>query len=303
MKGITENWSQFLSLIYERNPMQKKMIESFLSSQESVYWERAEDFASKLCEHIKAKNLSVEYVVGAYLKMCSDMIAEQFRFKKTGRYLSDNASDANSRIYSSESEMSSYMYGLALSQFLWPNHYAMYNFFRHQSSQLTGIKNYLEIGPGHGLFLVEALKLFSGAKFSAVDVSPVSIDIARDIVEHFLPNSQCKFMVQDATELKQGSYDYIVMCEVLEHLDCPLTMLKSISNLLSTQGSLFITTCANCPTVDHVYLYESVEQIRHHVREAGFTIVTDLPLPVGDYPEEEWQREKIVVNYAALLHK
>ena len=32
-------------------------------------------------------------------------------------------------VYNNISEMKSYMIGLAISQFLWPKHYAMYSFF------------------------------------------------------------------------------------------------------------------------------------------------------------------------------
>jgi hypothetical protein len=93
------------------------------------------------------------------------------------------------------------------------------------------------------------------------------------------------------------------MCEVLEHLDCPLNILKKTYALLHDEGRLFITTCANCPAIDHVYLYENVGHIRKEIQEAGFNIVSDLPLPVGNYPDNNWLDTKIEVNYAAMLRK
>ena len=32
------------------------------------------------------------------------------------------------KVYDNVSEMKSYVYGIALSQFLWPTHYSMYSF-------------------------------------------------------------------------------------------------------------------------------------------------------------------------------
>ena len=63
------------------------------------------------------------------------------------------------------------------------------------------------------------------------------------------------------------------------------------------------TTCANCPAIDHVYLYRSVEEIQAHVREAGLKIVAELALPVGSIPRERWSAERVEVNYAAVLEK
>jgi len=247
------------------------------------------------------QGLSIEYVADSYLAMCKSMIVEQIKFKKTGKYRCENASVAYANTYSSEKEMASYMYGLALSYFLWPNHYLMYDFFISESKKLQDIDAYLEIGPGHGLFLVESVKRFPHAKFEAIDISPISKSISEAIVKHFTGTDKCRFQLLDVNHLKSGKCDYIVMNEVLEHLDDPCSVLVKLRSLLSERGRLFITTCANCPAVDHVYQYHSVEHMRTEIREAGFETVSDLPLPVEDVPESQWAELNIEVNYAAML--
>lgn len=292
---------QFIDTICEKHSLQKKALKLFLKRQDRVFWERAEDFAREMLGLIDIQGLSIEYVADSYLVMCKSMIIEQIKFKKTGKYPCENASVAYANTYSSEKEMASYMYGLALSYFLWPNHYLMYDFFISESKKLQDINTYLEIGPGHGLFLVESIKNFPHAKFEAIDISPISKNISETIVKHFTRTVKCKFQILDVNHLESGKYDYIVMCEVLEHLDDPVSILIKLKSLLSEQGRLFITTCANCPAVDHVYQYHNVEHIRTEIREAGFKIVSELPLPVGDFPESQWAEQNIEVNYAAML--
>lgn len=291
----------FVDLVSSRSPLQKKAIRAFLSKQDEDYWQSAEHFAEELMEFLADKRLKPEFVADAYLKMCKGMLSQQIAFKRTGTYSCAHSSEAYEQVYSSEEEMSSYMYGLALSQYLWPNHYALFRYFQNICSGVNGVRNYLEIGPGHGLYLIEAMRLFPDAEFSAVDISPVSLRISQELVSHFAHGHSCSFRVQDAREISSGAYDFISMCEVLEHLDDTMPLLKKLHDLTATGGRVFITTCANCPAIDHTYLYDSVAHIRRELCEAGFKILQDLPLAVGDVPEDLWEMQKVEVNYAALL--
>lgn len=291
----------FVDLVSARSPLQKKAIRAFLSRQNESFWMSAEHFAEGLLDFLNDKGLEPEYVANAYIKMCKDMLTEQIAFKRTGRYTCSNSTDAYENVYSSEEQMSSYMYGLALSQFLWPNHYALFRYFKETCSSIDGVRSYLEIGPGHGLYLLEAMHLFPDAKFSAIDISPVSLRISQEFVNHFAHEQVCSFRVQDAREDLSETYDFISMCEVLEHLDETIPLLNKLHGMTAEGGRVFITTCANCPAIDHTYLYDSVAHIRNELCDAGFHILQDLPLAVGDVPEEQWTAQKVEINYAALL--
>jgi SAM-dependent methyltransferase len=291
----------FVDLVSSRSALQKKAIRTFLSNQDTEYWQSAEQFAEGLLEFLDGKRIEPGFVADAYLKMCKDMLTQQIAFKRTGAYSCSHSSEAYEQVYSSEEEMSSYMYGLALSQYLWPNHYALFRYFQEACSGIDGVRSYLEIGPGHGLYLLEAMRLFPDAEFSAVDISPVSLRISQELVSHFAHGRSCSFRVQDAREITSETYDFISMCEVLEHLDETLPLLKKLHGMTATGGRVFITTCANCPAIDHTYLYDSVAHMRRELQDAGFHILQDLPLAVGDVPEELWEAQKVEVNYAALL--
>lgn len=296
-------FSRFLSIIFKKSPLQKKAILAFLETRDDIYFARAENFAQKMLPFLATQNIEIDYVAYAYLKMCKDMLTAQIMFQKTGAYTCKDAKTAMTNVYNSETEMASYMYGLALSQFLWPNHYGLYSFFIEQSKTLSGVERYCEIGPGHGLFLAEAISMFPAVKFTAFDISPVSARISKGIVDYFTQSSRCQFILEDVNNIEAEGFDYIVMCEVLEHLDDPNLVLKKLHGLLDDRGHLFITTCANCPAIDHVYLYRNVDHIRRELRDAGYEILSELALPVGDYEENEWEEKRVGINYAAMLRK
>ena len=93
------------------------------------------------------------------------------------------------------------------------------------------------------------------------------------------------------------------MGEVLEHVDTPGLLLKSINQILADNGKLFMSTCVDCPTIDHVYHFKSVKDIEDMLIAAGFKIDNKLILPVEDLPMKEIVKRKITINYCALLSK
>ncbi|WP_320173881.1 class I SAM-dependent methyltransferase [Maridesulfovibrio sp.] len=230
---------------------------------------------------------------------------ETINFIRTGSYSSYSSAEAFKNVYSQDQKMAGYIYGLALSQFLWPNHYEMFSFYLKQCDKIkNSISRYLEIGPGHGLYLAHSIEKMPNADITAVDISPASIKITRDVLDSFY-GDQAKYRLEckDVHEMADSSYDFIVMGEVLEHVDDPSHILKKLHSVLIDDGYLFVTTCANCPAIDHVYLYDGVAAIRDQLESCGFRIVDDLALALSDRPEEEWKSRKELVNYAALLTK
>ena len=99
------------------------------------------------------------------------------------------------------------------------------------------------------------------------------------------------------------SFDCIVIGEVLEHVDDPLTILKNLHRLLDDAGRMFVTTCARCPAVDHVYLYQDQADIENQLIESGFKIEQRLVLPIQNLPKAADGDERPGLNYAAVCVK
>jgi SAM-dependent methyltransferase len=235
------------------------------------------------------------------------MMAWQKQFLRTGQYPCQSSAVSGNSVYDNQEYMASYMTGLALSQFLWPSHYEIYRFFtdclgRHGS----GIGSYLEIGPGHGLFLRRSLEFLNDdVTINVVDISRESIEITRSLIQFFYPERHAiEFHTMDILDFNPGRrFGFITMGEVLEHVADPETLLKKLSLLAESGGHVFISTCINCPAIDHLYHFRSVSEVREMIQRCGFEIEKDLILPVEELSMDEIIKQKITINYCAILKK
>lgn len=294
----------FVDAVYRKNPFQRKKLEPFLSSAGEEFWSRADRFAAQFEAYLQSAGLSRDYAVDAYLKMCQDFLAEQTKFLRTGVYSRANQGEAFVHVYSDEREMRSYMVGLALSQFLWETHYAMYGFFLDLVARRRGrARRYLEIGPGHGMYLAAALNGLDAAEYKAIDISPISLDVCRGFLPFIVSSPHVpSFRQQDVMDLDEsGAFDFITMGQVIEHLDDPRPILRTIRRLLAPGGRAYLTTCANCPSIDHVYLFRNVSEIRYLLQECGFLIEDERVLPVEKLDPEALELQKVCVNYASFV--
>jgi len=298
---------EIVNKISSKSPLQKKKLTQYFKNQDQQFFDLFNQFLKDYNGYLDSQNIDIKYAINAYLKMCKDMVKSQIYFLKTDKYPIVDAKEAYDKVYNDKDEIKSYMIGLALSQFLWSTHYQM---FTHLKEAIRGsrgqISSYLEIGPGHGLFLKEAIQtLDKTVKFSAVDISQTSIEITKSIIDHFFDeNVKIEFIIEDMLQLDiNRKYDFITMGEVLEHVNEPLELLNKFEYLLSDVGQGFISTCVDCPTIDHVYHFKSIDQIREMIADSKLSICSEKILPVENLPMEEIIEKKITINYCAIVRR
>jgi SAM-dependent methyltransferase len=305
--GKQENLQKILGLIIEKSPLQKKRLNKYFSKGRADFFVEADSLACTIASFLKSEKIPIEKAVDAYLKFCSDLMNCQRQFMKTGEYPVISANELNDNLYKNKNQMTSYMMGLGLSQFLWETHYLMYEFFNNALAKYRNrIDSYLEVGCGHGLFLLKAIKsLKSNTQFNAVDISMTSIDFTRSVIRSAkIDTKGVIFKTIDFLKLKtEKKYDFITMGEVLEHTDQPTKTLIKLRDLLSPNGQAFISTCVNCPAPDHVYHFRAISEIKEMIIKCGLTIKNDLILPVENLPMEKIIEKKITINYCAILYK
>ena len=124
-----KNFYKIVSDVGHKNNQQQQKLDKFLKRSNLIYFKRAEQFSLKFIKYLKIEKISFKYAVDCYLKMCFDMMESQKFFLKYKKYPIKQAKTAYKKVYNNIKEMKSYVFGIALSQFLWPTHYAMYSFF------------------------------------------------------------------------------------------------------------------------------------------------------------------------------
>jgi len=295
-----------LKYIFDRSVTQKKRIEKVFSAKPEMELE-LENFLKTYKPFMENKSVCFEDLAEAYLSVVNQMIVSRIKFIRTGQYPASSQEDAAKNIYSDEKAMTRYMLGLALSQFLWAHHYKVFKFYQDILAYPGKRGAILEVGSGHGLFTIEFLNkngIFDS--MDIVDISEASLDITRSIIKTLKPDNigRINFLRHDIKQFTAKKlYDFITMGEVLEHVEDPLGILRHLHRILNDEGTIFVSTCANSPAVDHVYHFKSIPQIRAMINGAGFEIVKDIVVPSEDKTESEIEKLKLDVLYAALIKK
>ena len=300
-----KNFYLLVDKIINKSSSQKIKILKFINSADSIYYKRAEAFSKEFIRYLKNEKINIDFAIKAYLKLCTDIMMSQKYFIKFKKYPVEDEKKAYKEVYDNKKEMKSYMIGIGMSQFLWPTHYAMYSFFIDKIlNKKSNISRYLEIGPGHGLFLLQALRnLKQDTKFEIVDISNTSIKITKSIID-FLVKKEKKinYTTQNIFDFESSNkFDFITIGEVLEHVTKPQEILKKIKKLMNKNGSVYLSTCVDCPSIDHVYHFKSIGDIEKMIKKSGFKILDRRILPVEDKPMKEIIKKKITINYCAHL--
>lgn len=110
----------------------------------------------------------------------------------------------------------------------------------------------------------------------------------------------CEDFLEFDTKVK---FDMIVMGEVLEHVENPEIMLKKINSLLTQTGKSYITTVINGPTIDHIYLFRTIEDVLIMMERCGLYVEDYYCTTANDIPLEKAIRKAMCINIALLLRK
>ncbi len=278
-KTLTANVQSLIDTIIDENPMHKGFIQASLNhvtDEELTMLDKYLNFCAQ-------KGHNITYMADAYLTIVGDTLREQLYFMKHKEYRHKTYADVAGHVYDDKDYMDKYMYGLAITSFLWPNHLDMGRLFVETVPRdKTG--KYLDIGPGHGYYLMKAMELGQFSDFLGIDISEASIKQTGAIIDHFKPEYKDRFKLElkdflEAKDLEPASYDAVVMGEVLEHVEQPDVFLKRIAELTKDDGYIFITTCINAPAVDHIYLWRDTDSLEKMIEECGLKIKTPLRLP------------------------
>jgi len=289
--------SALMRLQYERTPAHRKYLEARLSSAPVETFPTLEELASQISA-LGGSRLAE--ICDNYDFICRIVREEEMFFRRHGRYRLESFADANRLVYADTQYMGKYMDGLLLTQIYWSNHTACYRFYNSVFlGQAPAGYDYLEIGPGHGLLLYQALKDKKSGSVTGWDVSAASIEHTRQaLVMLGATGKQPSLILQDlyAVNDEGMKFDCITFSEVLEHLEDPRGALLKLRSLLKPGGRLFVNVPINSPAPDHLYLLRTPEEATAAVRDAGFAIERAEFYPMTNHSMEQARKHKLTIS-------
>jgi 2-polyprenyl-3-methyl-5-hydroxy-6-metoxy-1,4-benzoquinol methylase len=289
--------SSLLQLQYERTPAHRKYLETRLSHASPDSFPVLEDLAKQI-HALGGSRLA--NICDNYDFICKIVREEEMFFRRHGKYRLEKFADANRLVYADIEYMSKYMDGLLLTQIYWSNHSACYQFYKEifLGNAPRGY-DYLEIGPGHGLLLYQAISDERSGSVTGWDLSQASIDHTREALKMLGARGKCPSLVlQDlyAVDDNSAKFDCITFSEVLEHLEDPKGALIKLRSLLKPGGRLFVNVPINSPAPDHLYLLRGPEEAIAAVSEAGFEIERAEFYPMTNHTLDQARKHKLTIS-------
>jgi len=219
----------------------------------------------------------LERAVLGYAEFAVDALRLHAVFEKTGEYASKTYAAAAQEVYHSrEYMMDLYLPGILLSHFLWPHHYRQREFFEAMFMPIVRRapdKRFYDVGVGTGYFSRLMLQHDAAAEGVGIDISAAAAEFTERHIAAFGLQARHRMELRDVVlDTPDEPRPFVLSIEVLEHLDDPVTFLRSLRRILRPGGKAFITAALNAPNADHIYLYRSPLEVAGQIREAGFHV-------------------------------
>ncbi len=291
---------EFIKMVSERNHFQNKLLKEW-NINENEYLE----FENILKFYVAEQGYPLEFLADSYSFINTMVMEETYFFERNKKYRFSSFEEVNQRVYQNDTYMKKYMLGLCISDYIWIQHLEILRWFEQDIKNQSELKrnSYLEIGPGLGQYLIKALRYGRFKDYLAVDLSPTSVDQCKKYLAYCgIDDAGYHILQKDFFEFTtETKFDYIVMGEVLEHVERPLQMLKKIRSLLNDDGRAFIATVINAPAIDHIYLFRSKEEVLSMAQEAGFLVEDYICITAGGVSMDKAVKYKHAVNIAMIL--
>lgn len=299
--------TETIRYVLERGKIFQDSIIRTIELRGDDFWASGERFCQTILQIHDGDHERYRVAVDGYIKICFDHLKEQAYLMAHGKYRSDKFEQVTQELYTNEEAMQGYyLDGLLMTYSFWPNHFGLYRFFKDRLVPFVpdGIR-FLDIGVGHGLYFAELLGRRPECFGYGLDIGQSALDYTRKMlrVKGIAEGRYHLFLqdVRDGLDFPDASFECILLGEVLEHLENPLEgVLKEVYRLLKPGGYLFTTTCINCGSSEHIYLFHTVDEIRELLRQANLNIIEEVALPLREASPEEMLAQRIVINYAGI---
>jgi 2-polyprenyl-3-methyl-5-hydroxy-6-metoxy-1,4-benzoquinol methylase len=250
---------------------------------------------------------AIERAVGAFARFSNDVNFAQARYESAGRYENKTYEECRRSVYDHQEKMTDYLWGVYLTNFLWPHHMDLLLFFEQRFlPRLQGDVRIVEIAPGHGGWGLWALDNRPQARLSAFDISASSIMIASALskaagLDSRTSYEQCNAL--DLLERPSPSADACICCFLVEHLEEPAKLLETMAHVLAPGGVAFLTGALTAAQVDHIYEFRRESELILLAEQHGFRVMeTRSVSPVRTLPKARFLPRSMAVLMQKRTH-
>lgn len=219
----------------------------------------------------------VDVLVDGYCTFVVEVNRAQAEYEKSGRYRYASYREVHDATYAREEFMRLYHWGVYTTTFAWQHHLALCRFFRDAFvTRLAAAgrpRRLVDLGCGSGVWHFLALRLLPGWSAVGVDISETSVEATRRTAA-LLPGIEVEYHRADATAWEpEQPFDAGISCFLLEHLEEPAALLRSLARCLEPGAFAFVTGALTAAEIDHIYEFRKESELVALAEETGFRVV------------------------------
>ncbi len=281
--------------------MSKNLAQLKASQPDYEFAEKLASDAWALCDNREEEVLRL---ADTMVEFSMEFIYLQRQLDKTGHYLYSTFEEVEHNVYNDPQRSlagAPYIWALYFTQIFWITHGRLWQFFLRDFTP-TGLAQgrVLEVPSGNGLFLTHFLLRNSGWQGVGVDLSETSIAFTDRVATLNKVRERADIRKQNFFSLSaEERFDRIICGEFLEHVEDPLSVLHKLKAQLQPDGRVFLTAAVWAANIDHIYLYQSAQEVRRHIAQGGFVIERELVQNV--FADRQPEEAKTPINYSAIL--
>ena len=230
--------------------------------------------------NLDSYNITKKYIID-YIKQASSFLRE-------GNYGYKSFNEIKKTIYDNEDVMMQiYMPGLLTAYISMLNLYTKYDFFMKKFLPMINDNSIgIDVGFGEGFYLWKILENTKNVRCNGMDISPYAIEFTTNLLTCTkIKSNRYNLYLGDINKkinCQEKSQDFVVLAEIIEHLEKPERAIMEISPMLKRGGILFLSTVINNNHMDHISNFESPDVIEEMLVRNGFNILESCIHSVQD---------------------
>lgn len=267
---------EFFTLLEERAPV-------FLGEVE-----RSRQLDTRFFDSVAGKMLAwaegclggqyLEVLVDGYCEFVVGAARAQVEYERRGSYAEADYASVYGAVYDSPECMAQYHWGAYTLTFGWSHHLSLCRFFvqtflpRVARAETSGLL--LDLGCGSGIWHFLFLDALAGWRVLAVDISETSLRLAERMARQAWPDAEVDYRRGDAVQfVPEEPVQAALCCMLLEHLEEPIGLLRSLANTLPPHGLAFVACALTAAEVDHIHEFRRESEVVALAERAGFRVL------------------------------